>query len=187
MNTRSLLIGGAIVAVLIVVTLYRYGATQESSTLAQRKVDIQNVASQFPQQDSRVVSLDTQQRCDDGARSFFGRWKSDGSLSNDWAQAMMGSGGMPSYASHYNATLGKCFIRIGGIEYNNIDADGSYYRMVFIYDVYESRLVAYINIPSRQDAGIMLCEFPGNEFPGDQSACKNEDSFKRAVASYMEN
>jgi hypothetical protein len=165
-NNKNIWVGVGVAAVILV-----------AFALGQGFNNSQGAASQ-----QQAVSLDTQNQCASAATTFFARWKTDGSLSNSWAQSIIGSGGTPSYSNHYNAKLGKCIIRIDGLLNNTVDKDGSYYSIMFVYDVYESKILAYKNTPSKSDIGIPFCEFAGN-----QDICKNPDSFNAAVEAYMTN
>jgi hypothetical protein len=134
-----------------------------------------------PEQQGEQVGLDTQIRCSDAAKTFFSNWKSDPSLSNNWAQAIMGGGGTPSYDDHFNKSIAKCYIRIRGL-LNDNPRDGDYYSLTFAYDVYENKLIGYSNSPSNPSKGIFLCEFPSNT-----GACANETAFENALAPYFDN
>ena len=134
-----------------------------------------------PEQPSAQAGLSVEIQCSDAAKTFFDNWKSDASASNNWAQAVIGSGGTLSYDNHFNKALGKCFIRIRGV-LNDSPPDGDYYRLVFAYDVYENKLTGYSNSPSNPNKGIFLCEFPSNK-----GACAKEADFENALAPYFNN
>jgi hypothetical protein len=133
---------------------------------------------------NQPVSLDTQSQCASAAKSFFNNWETNPSASNSWAQAMVGSGDNPYYTDHYNTQLGECFIEINGLLYKT-PANGQYYNLTYVYDVYSNKLIGYSDKDSDPSDTLFLCQAPPDV--SQSTACKNENSFEAAIAPYMNN
>ncbi len=145
-------------------------------------------ASDNTPQSQQAASLDIQQQCASDAKDFFNNFETNPSASNNWAQAVTGSGGQLSYSDHYNVSLGKCLILINGTEYKTAPRTGGYYSLTWLYDVNENKLLASMNADS--ESSFNICVFPASknlDSKGFPKECGNQEAFEAAVQNYMSN
>lgn len=128
---------------------------------------------------SIAESQQKEQVCNRAASGFFSDWQSNPGLSNDWAQAIKGSGGQAMYTIHSENGGEECFVQIVGPQYKRT-GDG-YYLHTFVYDVYNSTLLGYLNSDWENEVDqVVYCESPLNP-----SACASVAEFNKEMATHV--
>jgi hypothetical protein len=188
-------LGILIIAIAVIAYFIRQSSnnnpTQSPAPVAVTNNTIQQPTS-FPRQpvattgsnneSQQVVNLALGKQCSSDAQGFFHSWETDPSLSNSWAQAIINSGGQPSYASHYNTSLNKCLTEVNGLEYKHNSTAG-YYAITYLYDVYGRNVIAFISADS--ESSFFTCDFPSHMYGDNPDYCTTQTIFDNAVNSYM--
>jgi hypothetical protein len=95
---------------------------------------------------------------------------------------MIGSGGRPSYLSHFNSSLDKCFVEISGLLYKN-DAGDGYFNETYLYDVYGGNEIASLSTDSESNS--WLCDFDSHNFGDTPDYCTSAGAFNNGTNVYM--
>jgi hypothetical protein len=139
--------------------------------LAKLEKDNKELHSELARQ-KQVVALDTQGKCGVAAKTFFkeGFRRDKDTITLD-------------YSNHYNASLGKCFIEITWNYRDPLQKGGAYFRVMYVYDVYEHRRYAEFTDHTEQlrgkwETSVVTCAVTRKE-------CHNRGEFENSIRQYM--
>jgi hypothetical protein len=181
-------LGIVIIIIILVIGAYWFGQNSNNQTssanipiandTSAQQVSIpaaQQTGSTSPTQ--QVAGIALQKQCSSDARNFFYQWET-----TFYGKGMIDSGGQPSYLSHYNSSLNKCFVEISGLLYMH-DVPMGYFSETFLYDVYGGNEIASMEVNSENNS--FLCDFDSHDFGDTPDYCTSPAAFNNGINAYM--
>ena len=165
------------IGLLVVVGALAWRLTIEVENSGQLRHELEQITERLAHK-SRLENLQLQEKCAEQAKKVFhalGYKDVQQSLNTD------------AYQSHYNTTLGKCFMAIESTDMTT--APGTAFINRVLLDAFEQREYAEYTWMSRKDKKYWevpptICKLI--ESSTSEKICKSEDEYKAFVAKYVE-